>query len=329
MARVKIPPLIASSHLQTVVAPLRDIGAPLERLMEISGLPVSALEAGDTMVSELAFWRLQDLVAARESMPDFGYRCAIQEPMRETGKLGGLQLPPPTPLGHFLINFIKLVSSYSNHANHSIIKVRGGIWYTCDNRLITKNLSWQVEQYLIGMITKLVRLAAGEAWLPEHLWVTRKAGAFPLPDDWSNTRISYAQKVTGVFISTKFLNEPVQYNPLLVQSECLGKHTSREQLIAFLMPLVLSGHENLEYAAESVNLTPRSLQRRLLREGFKYRDLVNIARFRNAAILLKNDYYEMQDVAALLGYAHAADFTRFFKRMSGVAPSEFANQVRN
>lgn len=328
MSRSSIPPLIAASHLRTVVQPLREFGAPLERLMEISGLPVSALDAGDTMISELAFWRLQDLVATTEGMPDFGYRCAMRDPMRESGQIGGLRLPPPAPLAIFLANFILLVSNYSNHANHQLARVVDGLWYTCDNRLITRNLSWQVEQYLVGMVTKLVRLAAGDSWLPSSIWFTRKADAYPLPDDWTEANITYEQTVTGVFLPDGILSLPVQYNLPFSGFENEAAQSSAEQMIAYLMPLVLSGNENLEFAAASVNLSPRALQRRLMREGLKYRELVSAARLRNAKILLTNDFYGMQDVAALLGYAHAADFTKFFKRMSGVTPSEFAKNVR-
>ncbi|WP_230181256.1 AraC family transcriptional regulator [Aquabacterium sp. CECT 9606] len=87
------------------------------------------------------------------------------------------------------------------------------------------------------------------------------------------------------------------------------------------------GFPSLQVTARLLNLTPRTLHRRLQDEGSSYRDLLEDTRHRLAIDHLKAGRLTMQEIAFMLGYDDLANFRRAFKRWEGVAPTTFRNRV--
>ncbi|WP_181164557.1 helix-turn-helix transcriptional regulator [Amaricoccus solimangrovi] len=67
----------------------------------------------------------------------------------------------------------------------------------------------------------------------------------------------------------------------------------------------------------------RTLQRTLNREGLDYRGLVNVIRVQRARELLGGTQMSITDISSQLGYSAPANFARAFRRITGVAPSDF------
>jgi len=63
--------------------------------------------------------------------------------------------------------------------------------------------------------------------------------------------------------------------------------------------------------------------RRLALEGDSYLRLVEQARFETAAQRLRDDRAKLIDIAYDLGYTDAANFTRAFRRWTGMGPRAF------
>lgn len=70
----------------------------------------------------------------------------------------------------------------------------------------------------------------------------------------------------------------------------------------------------------------RSLQRKLSTAGMTYSRLLALARFENAAALLRDSDIKLIDVAFAAGYTDPAHFSRAFRRMSGMTPRKFRSQ---
>lgn len=79
----------------------------------------------------------------------------------------------------------------------------------------------------------------------------------------------------------------------------------------------------IEHLATLAGLSPRTLQRRLAEVGLDYSELVDRVRFKTAIALLDERGMKLIDIAYELGYSDAANFTRAFKRWTGVTPSQF------
>jgi AraC-like DNA-binding protein len=99
---------------------------------------------------------------------------------------------------------------------------------------------------------------------------------------------------------------------------------SIREAIGFLLEL---GELSLPNLAEVTGRSVRSLQRHLAASGLRFVQLVDEARFRAAARLLRDPAVRITDVSVELGYTDAANFTRAFRRWAGVSPLEFRRAV--
>ncbi|MFO1091345.1 MAG: AraC family transcriptional regulator ligand-binding domain-containing protein [Hyphomicrobiales bacterium] len=97
----------------------------------------------------------------------------------------------------------------------------------------------------------------------------------------------------------------------------------REQVLRVLVPAVFSGAHNLTTTARRLGMGPRALNAALKTRGTSFRDTLNEARLEMASQLLIDTHLTMQELATLLGYSEISAFTRFFTRMTGVAPAHW------
>lgn len=70
-----------------------------------------------------------------------------------------------------------------------------------------------------------------------------------------------------------------------------------------------------------MNVSERTLRRRLVAQDASYRGLRDAARYERARDLLINTELSIAEVAQALGYADARSFRRAFKRWSGELPT--------
>jgi AraC-like DNA-binding protein len=80
---------------------------------------------------------------------------------------------------------------------------------------------------------------------------------------------------------------------------------------------------DLRMVSRRLNVSERTLQRRLMEAGLSFRVLSNDVRMQRARKLLANATISIADVAAQLGYAETASFTHAFQRSVGCSPRRF------
>jgi AraC-like DNA-binding protein len=90
---------------------------------------------------------------------------------------------------------------------------------------------------------------------------------------------------------------------------------------------ILTNTIGLENAAQQTGLSPKTLKRKLLQDNTNYSEIVEQLRFELAQSKLKNSEPPIHAIARELGYEHHANFTRAFKRMCGITPQEYRNQM--
>ncbi|WP_168188009.1 AraC family transcriptional regulator [Hahella sp. CCB-MM4] len=88
------------------------------------------------------------------------------------------------------------------------------------------------------------------------------------------------------------------------------------------------GYPGLNDMADRLNLSARTLRRRLQQQGTRYKTLLDDARRRDAIKLLDDRAISIQKIAGLLGYQDPANFTRAFRQWTGHTPSQY-RQMRD
>src|SRR3712207_27127 len=84
----------------------------------------------------------------------------------------------------------------------------------------------------------------------------------------------------------------------------------------------------LDDVARDIATSRRSLQRAFESEGITFREAVAVARMRRAKGLLAQGEMPVYKVADRVGYRSKAEFTKAFKRYSGMTPTDFMRSQR-
>ena len=81
-----------------------------------------------------------------------------------------------------------------------------------------------------------------------------------------------------------------------------------------------SGCATEQSLAAALNVTPRTLQRRLREEGTTYNALLEEVRRELATHYVRQSERSINEITCLLGFSEPSNFTRAFKRWTGSTP---------
>lgn len=84
----------------------------------------------------------------------------------------------------------------------------------------------------------------------------------------------------------------------------------------------------LEGVARALHVSPRTLKRRLAAEGAAYSAILAQVQRDAALLLLRDPERSVEQVAESLGYSDVANFTRAFRRWTGVTPGAYRRSGR-
>lgn len=84
-----------------------------------------------------------------------------------------------------------------------------------------------------------------------------------------------------------------------------------------------SDFPQLESIALALNITTRTLQRKLQKEDTSYRELTDAVKFELASALLRRAELTVSEISYRLGYSDPATFGKAFKQWSGMSPLGF------
>jgi AraC-like DNA-binding protein len=102
----------------------------------------------------------------------------------------------------------------------------------------------------------------------------------------------------------------------------LDKDNIVDRVTAVIIDMLPSGGVADEKVAEQLNMSVRSLQRRLKEARTTFRTLLEAVRKDLAATYVRDPDIELGEVAFLLGFSDQSAFSRAFKRWTGCSPSE-------
>lgn len=134
------------------------------------------------------------------------------------------------------------------------------------------------------------------------------------------------------------LNQPIAQadqelkGALLTSAELMLKKRKPEWIKTLLewfdrqLPL---GECSLEQAADLLDLSPRSLQRRLSKQGLSYQQLLSNFRHDKAVRLLGHSDLSVLDIASRLGFHEQSSFSSAFRNWQGCSPTDYLRRHRN
>lgn len=122
-------------------------------------------------------------------------------------------------------------------------------------------------------------------------------------------------------------SDPVNHFHLVAMCEQFAANTDYEATPVGRVLSYLESGDNLgaplSAAAAALGYSERGLRRDLEKAGASYRGLIDEVRERRARFLLRNTDRSIQAIACELGYDSASNFSRSFKRWTGITPKMF------
>ncbi|WP_410210047.1 AraC family transcriptional regulator ligand-binding domain-containing protein [Aquirhabdus sp.] len=129
------------------------------------------------------------------------------------------------------------------------------------------------------------------------------------------------------------LGDPIAHQQALAQCEqervrnldAITTLISRVKAELILTPE--KGYPSLDAVAEKLHLSGRTLKRHLQALDTTYLSLLDETRRQEAEKLLTTTEMDIQSISSLLGYVGPANFTRAFKKWTGMTPSQFRGEM--
>ncbi len=183
------------------------------------------------------------------------------------------------------------------------------------------------------LLYNLWRQAGGPAWQPIELHLqslrvpNNLDGLLPAGSD---TKVYLGQPATAVVFPTTMLSIPLWESSSRASTQSF--QDSPQSLSGVIEKLLNSGRRgqtaNLRLIADMLDLSPRTLRRRLLEEGTTFSEVVDTWRFKSSLELLGRAGMRINEMAERLGYANSPNFERAFKRWTGRSPGAYRDALR-
>jgi AraC-like DNA-binding protein len=150
-------------------------------------------------------------------------------------------------------------------------------------------------------------------------------------------KLSFDAEQTAILLPRRLLDQPVPGANIALRTGLEARvralwhagdldtvtHLRRELRLA-----LLTGDVSAPAIAARLDMSPRTLNRRLDTWGLGFQEMLDEARFEYAQQLLANTRLSIADIATIVGYTDPAVLTRSFTRWAGVNPSEWKRSYK-
>ena len=313
---------------------LRDLGQDAIRVISSAGIDPGVLRNPENTLSFIELGKLVQICVDATGCSHFGLLVGQRAATSSLGLVGRLMRTAPT-LGEAILDLCTNQVRYIRGAV-TYLTVRDGTAYWGYATYIPGMQA--VEQIADGAIaigTNMMRELADVS--PDDVLMSR-----PTPQDVGAYHRCFG--VTPRFLAeqhamlfpARLLTQPVRSaDPVLrriLQESVAGywavqTPSAADQVVRILRARAVFADATLDSVANDLLMQPRTLNRRLQAEGTSFRDLLNRARFDVACTLLAGTGMAVTDVALTLGYADTSAFTHAFRRWTGMAPSQWREEL--
>ncbi len=331
--------VVAGPYLQPLLAAAASRGVSANDLAVAAGLPGDALASLPESLPVAAYVRLLDAGAELARDPHFGLHVG------ECVELGaynvyGLILLSCRDFGQALQQTLRF-EGLAHDLGRSALRVDGGFAeyrWDCAVPGASRHL---VESVFSGIQVTAAWLA-GQALPPADIAFTH-----PAPEDCTEHRRLFGETVrfgapantarfNAALLSWPVRHADVSLYPVLQQhAEQLLQAKLRAQADAGIVAQVRNAivrnlaqdRVRVAAVAEELNITQRTLQRKLNESGVTFQQVLDQTRRDLALDYLKRDKLSLADIAFLLGYQEQSSFCHAFKEWTGLNPGAYRESI--
>ena len=282
------------------------------------------------------WWELLETLQAQLHEPGLGLKIGACVQPEHTGVMAYL-IMHCSSLGEALLRFQryqKLLHNMSEVLLDSDGQVLKMSW---DADLgISTHLSNEV--FMGGLTTFVRQIVSDDATNPFGPKAIHFPHAAPFPEAMYQSVLGcpvyFSQPRVAIEMDVALLALPINTrNPFLLellekQAEALLDRSERpdaflDSVQSVCVEMLNNGIPTLEAVARRLNLSTRTLHRRLEERGLNFNGMLRETRFRLAKHYLEDPRLDLNQIAFLLGYSEQSAFTRAFRGWAGVSPMRY------
>lgn len=315
-------------------------GTDFESLVSLSGKTVTDLQAEDCKIDRLAYNAVLEALIAGTGLADFGLRAGaglsspgILSQLMETSSTVGEAM-------QHLVDFPMLACSElplkmeSSEGQTLLVLAPNPLWLK-QAPLVAQQTAEGILAYLLTEYHHLTR----NRHYPSKVFLMASPPADPGPyERHFSCPLFYGHHRYEMHFEQADLAAPVfssntQLHAILLQharSTVAALNRERgfqEQVRQSVVRLSGRQFPTIEQVASHLNMSVRTLQRRLKEADQRFSELLEAVRHDFALAYLGDPELSVSEIAFLLGYADASAFSRSFKRWEGVSPKGWRRGV--
>lgn len=324
--------LVQTGFFKPVLETLETAGAPVNRLLRHSGLDRFDLSDRENYVPVKLMYRLFDEIRRGESIDSIFAAFAPRIQVQSLSNWGETVAFTPDVLSacEFAIEFDNVLQTHERMH----LEINGPISTMSQVYLDAPQPGRDfADQLNFCYLLSAFQLAGGGDWAPLeiHLQSSEPADFETLLPNNNSTRIYLSQPATAVVFPTAMLVAPM-----------LGKASQASTYVADRLPQTLTQAieqllnssynarlANLRVIADMLDLSPRTLRRRLAESSTTFSEIVDSWRFKSSLDLLEQEHLQIGEIAQRLGYANTSNFDRAFQRWTGRSPRNYRDILAN
>lgn len=320
--------VVRASHLQPFIDFLNSIGSPVDKLLDKVHLTIDDFSHPDNLIAEAPLWDFVAQASHTQGIEDIGFQVTERLSLDSFGVFGAKIMQAPT-LYQALTLFINSMGKQSNCLPFWLTEDIDCLWFC---RLGTQGITvgnWPIEQHVLSLMIQLVRDFTSPIWTPPKVHLqARNILGITNTASLNNTKVYTAKAITAVCIPKTLL-----LNSSLSQC-CEGTDhglnildTVSLETAEILKDMLNQQRFDIPYkinnTAKKLGVSVRQMQRLLFKEKTNFRALTEEVLFEQAKKLLCVPELSILEISLELAYLDMANFSRAFKRWSGVSPSVY------
>ncbi|MDD9173456.1 AraC family transcriptional regulator [Aliivibrio finisterrensis] len=273
----------------------------LKNLMEVLSRNVGNDRLG------VLFWRL----CKDKYIPSFLKRLNYRDDLKST-----------------LDGFSDLLSKESTGAKVYVQESVGSWWLVREKSGVDEPWFKYAEMFSVIFMSELLRSLTKSEWSPTRIGIRSKDDHdfLNLPT-LNKTQFFTERPVTALEIPASILFSKVaayEKEKINVKQDVdLQNMTFTDQFKIAIFPYLPVGKLPIKLASEILRMNVRTLQRKLKNDGTIYKTLIEEMCFEQIVAELVETNKPITGIATKYGYSDAGHFSRAFKRIYGVSPSQY------
>ncbi len=234
---------------------------------------------------------------------------------------------------------VRYIHVVSEDLNIKLAETPGGIKVISDLEKSIFTLP-QHHDVVISTIMHMCRFNYGDELLATEVCLAHeKPPCAKVISDFFRTPVIYDTAVSSFTLANKDVDLKLSSGNkelALLHDEVLMKYLIEikkgdivQQIQSVILDNLPTGNVSDNLIAKELNLSERSLQRKLKEKGTTFRTVLDDVREMAAIQYIKNPVNTMSDIAFLLGFSEQSAFSRAFKKWTGSSPLQYRNSLKD